>query len=86
MELSQDVILECNNCGHQNIIDKKSFEVEEYSSERKMGPEIEWDFHGDFNCEQCGHLMECRIMGYEYPEGALNSWDKEVSGCVVLYK
>lgn len=83
MELSDDLFIQCDECGEQHRIDKDclDYDVECIDEDRGMGAEYEHTFSGEETCSKCDNLMSFRVMGYEYPEGAYNSQEKEARGC-----
>ena len=86
MILEGNVMVQCNNCGHVQLIDKDYFDDSVSSWERNMGPEIEHEFAHDCNCELCGQDFFVRLYGYEYPEGAFNYQNSEADGCRIIYE
>lgn len=82
MKILEDLYIKCGECGAEYRIDKDGLEYEaEYMGERGMGAEIEHDFYGEAQCEECENWMLYKVIGYEYPEGAYNSQDTDTSGC-----
>lgn len=76
MRLKKPIALRCENCGN-------CFDVELdfdciTTDERDMG--IEYDYEGiyDGQCPQCGKDIYIQIEAYEYPEGSVNDFDKQV--------
>lgn len=80
LELANDLVIQCDKCGTVHVIDKDSLDVNTYSYERNMGDEIEYDFVGECDCDQCGNFLQYTVRGYEYPVGALNYADYECTG------
>ena len=80
LELKNDLVIQCDECGAVHIIDKDFLDVDTYSYERNMGAEVEYDFIGECNCDQCGNFLHYIVRGYEYPVGALNYSDYECKG------
>lgn len=78
--LENDLIIQCDRCGTVHIIDKDSLDVNTYSYERNMGDEVEYNFVGETDCDQCGCNLKYLVRGYEYPVGALNYTDSECQG------
>ena len=70
LELKNDLVIQCDECGAVHIIDKDSLDVDTYAYERNMGAEVEYDFIGECNCDQCGNFLHYIVRGYEYPVGA----------------
>lgn len=69
MELLNDVIIQCEECGNIIVIKKEYLDTEISSYERQMGPEIAYDIYEECDCEKCGNNIKYRISGYEYPAG-----------------
>ncbi len=70
----------CPYCGAKNTIDFKDFCESSSVYERPMGPEIIYDFDtDDLACEIC--KKEFRVKGQisEYPEGAFNHEDFQIT-------
>ncbi len=85
MALFKNLHVECDECGKKQWINKGYLDYDtEFLGERGMGAEIEHDFTGEFECKKCGSWMSIKIIGYEYPEGALNDVNTETRGCVFL--
>ncbi len=80
MELMNDLVIQCNSCGKISIIDKDSLEVQTHAYERQMGSEIEYDFEGESDCDNCGNCLAYSIRAFEYPAGSLNYDDCECRG------
>lgn len=80
LELANDLVIQCDKCGTIHVIDKDSLDVNTYAYERNMGDEIEYDFVGECDCDQCGNFLQYTVRGYEYPVGALNYADYECTG------
>ena len=82
LELVHNVHVRCDACDKKQKVDKENFDYDvAFLEERGMGDEFEHDFTCDIECKKCGNLMSIKIIGYEYPEGALNAQDAETSGC-----
>lgn len=84
--LENDLIIKCDYCDLIYVIDKDSLDVNTYSYERNMGVEVEYNFVGEYCCEECGNSMEYTVKAYEYPVGALNYEDYESKGCTFVQK
>lgn len=83
MELLEDVIIRCSRCGKVTGIRKEDFDFESYvydCDDNRMGEEIEFRYKGYIDCDQCGNEISFRISGYEYPIGAFNYEDSEITG------
>jgi len=83
MELLDDIIIRCHRCGNIIGIHKTNIEFDSYvydHGDRGMGVEIEYIHEGCIECEQCGNEILFRIIGNEYPAGAYNYDDFEISG------
>ena len=57
MVVEGNVIVQCENCGHIQLIDKDYFDDYVSAYERNMGPEIEHEFAHDCDCELCGNTF-----------------------------
>lgn len=51
MNLENDLVVQCEVCGHVQLIEKDSLDMDSYSYERNMGEEIEYVFSGECQCE-----------------------------------
>ena len=83
MELLEDVFIRCSRCGKVTGIHKEDFDFESYVYDRgdnRMGEEIEFRHEGYIECDQCDNEISFRISGYEYPIGAFNYEDSEITG------
>lgn len=83
MELLEDVFIRCEQCGRIIGIHKEDFDFESYvydHGENGMGEEIEYRHNGFIECDGCGNEISFRISGYEYPVGAFNYEDSEITG------
>lgn len=80
LELAHDLVVKCDSCGKIHVIDKDFLDVETFSHERQMGAEIEYNFDGEIQCDDCGNYLRCIIRAFEYPVGALNYDDYECHG------
>lgn len=80
MDLLNDVVIQCEECGNRIVIQKEYLEPECSSYERGMGAEIAYDIYEECDCEVCGNHINYRISGYEYPAGCFNYEDNEIHG------
>lgn len=80
MDLLNDVVIQCEECGNRIVIQKEYLEPECSSYERGMGAEIVYDIYEECDCEVCGNHINYRISGYEYPVGCFNYEDNEIHG------
>lgn len=63
----------CPHCDKTVSDSCKDFVVDTYSSERKMGPEIEYVIEcTEYPCPHCGKSFALADSIYEYPEGVEN--------------
>lgn len=77
--ISLQRVVECPYCGAPNRVDFTD-ESEASSNERQMGAETVYEFDSDnFDCSSCG--TQFHVSGYisEYPVGAYNSEEINVS-------
>lgn len=86
IDLAGELIIKCQNCGAEYIIDITSLDEEYfvYEKSRNMGDEVEHDFYGEYQCQDCGNVMRFTIKAFEYPVGALDYYGKESYGCEIL--
>lgn len=82
--LAGELIIKCLDCGAEYRIHIDSLDEETFAYERNMGDEVEHDFYGECQCEDCGNVMRFTIKAFEYPVGALNHCDEENDGCKIL--
>ena len=83
MELLEDVLIRCSECGSVIEIHKEEIEFDAFTydhGENGMGDEIEYRYDGVIVCEECGNEIQFRISGFEYPVGAYNYDDYEIYG------
>ena len=83
IELLEDVFIRCEQCGRIIGIHKEDFDFESYvydHGENGMGEEIKYRHDGFIECDGCGNEISFRISGYEYPVGAFNYEDSEITG------
>lgn len=72
--------LRCNSCGKSNEYDCSDIDwdcVESY--ERQMGNENHYEASLEYTCD-CSNQMSLILHCWEYPVGAVNTTDVEVSG------
>ena len=64
MDLLNDVVIQCEECGNRIVIQKEYLEPECSSYERGMGAEIAYDIYEECDCEVCGNhiITEFRAM------------------------
>ena len=80
MKIMDNFIIKCNNCNNQVEIDKEDLEHIASSNERNMGPEIQHDFTGIYNCDKCSNEISFTISGWEYPSRINNYEDSTIDG------
>ncbi|GAA4293702.1 hypothetical protein GCM10023142_30060 [Anaerocolumna aminovalerica] len=80
MELANDLVVQCEECGTVHVIHKDSLDLNVSSYERNMGDEIEYHFEGECRCDECGNYLRYVVRGYEYPVDTLNYEDRECCG------
>lgn len=71
--ISMRRVIKCPRCGSANAIDLSDYSMGDYETERQMGAEIHHCFDcDDYECVGCGQTF--RVEGYinEYPVGAYN--------------
>ncbi len=80
LELKNDLVVVCENCGFKLEVLKDSFTEDTYSCVRNMGAEIEYVFQSDCMCEKCENSIQITIRGYEYPVGTLEYKEHKCEG------
>lgn len=80
LELTNNLVIQCDKCGTVHIICKYSLEVNVSCYESSMGDEVEYIFDGECECNDCGNCIRYSVRGFEYPVGALNYDDSECYG------
>lgn len=80
LELTNDLVVQCDYCGKVHVIDKDSLELKVLSYERPMGAEIEYNYEGECWCDKCDNHLRYTVRGYEYPVGAFNYEASDCSG------
>jgi len=89
MELMDDLLIKCNECGKEMKICRDDFDFESCSydhGDNGMGDEIEYYCNENISCSECGNEINIKISGYEYPVGAFNNETCEISGGEFLEK
>lgn len=74
--------IECNHCGNLNYINKEDIDFHfehESTDNRGMGPELQYSSYYIHECDDCLSPLDIRFFGCEYPVGAINYTDIEVS-------
>ncbi len=84
MEITNNILIRCNRCGEEILIEKDYFELSTYSDERPMGPEVAYIYTHDLICDNCRNNIYVEIRGYEYPVGAFNYSDNEIKGATFV--
>ena len=84
MQLENDLLIQCNKCGNIIKIDKDELDYESSSYERNMGPEVMYEFYGDYDCPECTNQIKFTIYGSEYPIGAFNYENYDIRGGVFI--
>jgi hypothetical protein len=76
-------IVTCNKCGNTFNTGIESFKDLDFelvdSSERNMGCECTYEASIPIECGKCGQYGEIKILCWEYPIGAYNYSEVEVS-------
>ena len=75
--------VKCNKCDHSFSLEITLNDCDfQYisSEEREMGFEVLYSCEYDFICPNCGEKGTLKIDCWEYPEGAFNYCDPQVSG------
>ena len=84
MQLDNDLLIQCIQCSNIMQVDKHKMDYESYSYERNMGPEVMYEFHGDYDCPNCGNSVHFSIYGSEYPIGAFDYQDYQITGGIFI--
>lgn len=80
--LRGNIVFCCSKCRLRLRISGEELDCDSETVEMgDMGPRVQhtFDFYG--KCAKCGNDMSFRIIGYEYPVGALEYQDKASNGC-----
>ena len=83
MEIEMIEDIKCPNCGAEDIVDLEDYVYSEssYEKENGMGPDSVkyFDSEQSYECPECGKVI--RISGWkrEYPLGAFDSEEVDVS-------
>ncbi|SDM42853.1 Restriction endonuclease [Paenibacillus sp. OK060] len=80
MNLANDVIITCGSCDNIIRLGKNQFECETETYERSMGGEIQYEFYTNVDCPGCSNEISINISGWEYPVGAFNYEEADISG------
>jgi hypothetical protein len=76
--------VQCDQCGHQHTIPAEEADFEAVShDERQMGEEIEYNWQPEIECD-CGNVINVGYDAYEYPVGAFNAQDIQITGGTVV--
>ena len=85
MRLSSDIFLRCSQCGKLNHISRHELDVTAYDAgEFEMGPRTLYEVSEECNCIFCQNNIYIKITGSEYPQGAFDGSDAEVTGATFL--
>lgn len=85
MKITQPPVLKCKTCFTLNKPKIEDFDEPEIQCyERNMGPENEFLWSLDFECEKCKSELTVQISGWEYPTGIMNYQETETSGCSIV--
>lgn len=84
MELKNDLLIQCGQCCNIIKIDKHDLDYETSSYERNMGPEVMYEFFGDYDCPECNTPILFTIYGSEYPIGAFNYENYDIKGGIFV--
>ena len=84
MICSGQLHITCTNCGHQNTFNCADLSFGEIEgTPRGMGDEIHHNAEIDFECGSCGEPLQGTYDVWEYPTGAKNHEEIEVSNGTV---
>lgn len=83
MKIIEPAVVECNKCGERIEID---VDMELVSSDegRGMGTESQYEGSIEFECAKCGNKTSIKTSAWEYPQGALNDSDVQISGAKLI--
>lgn len=72
----------CEKCKKVNTVDSydTEFELSSSDDDRGMGSENQYTWSSSFPCENCDNEIEIEYDVWEYPEGAYNSEECNISG------
>lgn len=79
----------CEECGDRISIFRDELEMEKsFYLHGEYGMGIEWLYtiEHEIECPMCGNLIKVSIQGSEYPDGAFNYSDAEISGAEFIEK
>ena len=70
----------CPHCNHSNTIDFTDYVVSSSREERNLDPETQYDIEAeDLVCDKCSKSFDVNGSIFEYPEGAFNCEDLEIT-------
>lgn len=84
LQIINDLLIRCNRCNHDFIVDKDELEISTGYDDRPMGPEVYYNYFGERTCEKCGNNITYEVTGYEYPVGSYNYSDHKIKGGTFL--
>lgn len=79
----------CEECGDRISIFRDELEMDKsFYLHGEYGMGIEWLYtiEHEIECPMCGNLIKVSIQGSEYPDGAFNDSDAEISGAEFIEK
>ncbi len=80
MKVTGVLSIKCDDCGYNHSFSPQEADfVGTSSMERQMGPEHGYAWEHDFVCD-CGNQIEFEYAVQEYPEGAFNHEEINISG------
>jgi len=86
MILKGNPVVRCNRCGTETEIPKNMFDEDVYPiGESGMGVQTQHDYLFEGTCPGCGSEFYIKLIGYEYPVGALDGRSEEHQGCTIVY-
>lgn len=81
LEMLEDII--CPNCGAKNTVDLEDYVYSESSNEKEngMGPDFVryFDSERNYECPECSRIVQISGWKREYPIGAFDSEDVDIS-------
>ena len=82
MELLEDVLIRCSECGSVIEIHKEEIEFDAFTydhGENGMGDEIEYRYDGVIVCEECGNEIQFRKEIREYIQAMIDSGNEDIT-------
>lgn len=84
MELLENIVIECKDCGSQMIVNKNEINQDLHYLIRNMSVEKQHDFEGVCKCDRCQNEMRFKIKGIEFPQKVKYHQINEIIGGVFV--